>query len=548
MFKWFKEKIEKNKQEKEYLKEIEKNKREEEENRLREIRIKREQEKQQRLQEEKKERERKFLQQKRELEEKKKKEQIELDNMLSEEMKNNYKGIYKMWGNISHGINFSIQILSKFNKDITEESINDTFLEIYKISKNINDLQAFDNAINDKRMKIIENKLKFAPKYYSGANMSSLQYMEKVLDIYDKIKDTIMVEGASGTLELMTSVINMVTEAETDEFRELTSTSLAIIILYLHIEALIRTIVLFRKEKSLKECEEFYKIQKNLFNEFSLEEMAERLYPIYEQFYVNTFNEKLDIKCLKVLVYMINCKEDNLIGNNFIDTLNNIAIENNDIELQQKLKNLNSYSDIYFIISRFVDFDIINESNLNDTLIIYLEILGEIKDTIKGSEIVSLYFSSIKILDDIKIYTEKKRLLEDKQRYLECNFDKEKKIKNEKLKFDLIYNGIQFEQYLKYLFEKLGYVVETTKTTGDQGADLILNKNNIKTVVQAKFYSNPVGNKAVQEVVSAIKFYKADNGMVVTNNYYTKSAKELAEANEIELWDKDILDEIIMKM
>ena len=63
--------------------------------------------------------------------------------------------------------------------------------------------------------------------------------------------------------------------------------------------------------------------------------------------------------------------------------------------------------------------------------------------------------------------------------------------------------------------------------------------------MQAKFYSTPVGNKAVQEVVASMKIYNASNAMVVTNNYYTNSARELAKANGVSLWDKDILESII---
>jgi len=47
--------------------------------------------------------------------------------------------------------------------------------------------------------------------------------------------------------------------------------------------------------------------------------------------------------------------------------------------------------------------------------------------------------------------------------------------------------------------------------------------------MQAKYYTNPVGNKAIQEVVAAIPFYGANKGMVATNSPFTKSAIALAE-------------------
>jgi hypothetical protein len=60
--------------------------------------------------------------------------------------------------------------------------------------------------------------------------------------------------------------------------------------------------------------------------------------------------------------------------------------------------------------------------------------------------------------------------------------------------------GYEFEYHVAKVFEKIGYVSHVTKASGDQGADVFISEGNKKIVVQAKFYSNPVGNKAVQEV------------------------------------------------
>ena len=45
------------------------------------------------------------------------------------------------------------------------------------------------------------------------------------------------------------------------------------------------------------------------------------------------------------------------------------------------------------------------------------------------------------------------------------------------------------------------------------------------------------------EVVGGAKIYNATLCYVVTNNYFTKSAKELAAANNVILWDRDKLIE-----
>lgn len=121
---------------------------------------------------------------------------------------------------------------------------------------------------------------------------------------------------------------------------------------------------------------------------------------------------------------------------------------------------------------------------------------------------------------------------------MESNSNLSKKITIDDI--DLM-EGEEFERFLRKLFSKMGYNAEITKKTGDQGADLIIEKYGGKTVVQAKRYSNSVSNSSVQEIIGAKEYYNATEAMVVTNNYFTKSAKELAKANNVSLWNRDKL-------
>lgn len=109
-------------------------------------------------------------------------------------------------------------------------------------------------------------------------------------------------------------------------------------------------------------------------------------------------------------------------------------------------------------------------------------------------------------------------------------------------------DGHQFEDYLKELFAILGYQVIRTKLSGDQGADLIIDKDNIKTVVQAKKYSGAVSNSAIQEIVAAKAHYSASMAMVVTTGRFTKSAFELAKSNNVDLWDIDKLNNVVSEI
>ena len=101
----------------------------------------------------------------------------------------------------------------------------------------------------------------------------------------------------------------------------------------------------------------------------------------------------------------------------------------------------------------------------------------------------------------------------------------------------------QFESFVAELFVGFGYKAETTKLSGDQGIDVVAKKGNQILAIQAKHYNQAVGNHAIMEVVGGAKFYNATICYVVTNNYFTKSAKELAAANNVILWDRDKLIE-----
>lgn len=91
-------------------------------------------------------------------------------------------------------------------------------------------------------------------------------------------------------------------------------------------------------------------------------------------------------------------------------------------------------------------------------------------------------------------------------------------------------SGQDYERFVSRILVNNGWETEITKGSGDQGADIIGIYRNRRFVVQCKFYSGSVGNKAVQEVYAAKSYYRADCAVVVSNTNYTKSASELAES------------------
>ena len=107
--------------------------------------------------------------------------------------------------------------------------------------------------------------------------------------------------------------------------------------------------------------------------------------------------------------------------------------------------------------------------------------------------------------------------------------------------------GIEFEEVCAEIFRGNGFKVTATKSTGDQGADLVLEGRNERAVVQTKRYKGKVGNWAVQEVLAAKGFYAAQRALVVTNSNYSNSARELAAANGVELFDRSDLAKMLLR-
>ena len=98
-------------------------------------------------------------------------------------------------------------------------------------------------------------------------------------------------------------------------------------------------------------------------------------------------------------------------------------------------------------------------------------------------------------------------------------------------------SGTDFEHYMAEVFRDQGYEVELTPQSGDQGVDLLLKKQGLRTAVQLKRYQGAVGNKAVQEIHSGVGYYDADGGWVITTSTYTRGARQLADKLGIRLID-----------
>ena len=111
----------------------------------------------------------------------------------------------------------------------------------------------------------------------------------------------------------------------------------------------------------------------------------------------------------------------------------------------------------------------------------------------------------------------------------------------EVMELDKITDPIEYEHAVCEVFTNCCWNAQVTKASGDQGVDVIAELNSVRVAVQCKLYSSPVGNGAVQEVFAAKSHYDCQLAMVVTNNSYTTSAKQLASTCGVELLHHDAL-------
>ena len=101
--------------------------------------------------------------------------------------------------------------------------------------------------------------------------------------------------------------------------------------------------------------------------------------------------------------------------------------------------------------------------------------------------------------------------------------------------------GHDFEYWCAGLLRHIGFQgVTVTQGSGDQGVDILAQKDGIRYAIQCKRYSSNLGNTPVQEVHAGKMMYNCQIGAVMTNRYFTDGAKQLAAATGVLLWDRDI--------
>lgn len=99
-------------------------------------------------------------------------------------------------------------------------------------------------------------------------------------------------------------------------------------------------------------------------------------------------------------------------------------------------------------------------------------------------------------------------------------------------------DGPEFEAYVALLLKDNGFKhVAMTKGSGDQGVDILAERNGKTYAIQCKNYEGAVGNFAVQEAYTGAQFYGCDTAAVICPGEFTRGAKELAQSTGVLLWD-----------
>lgn len=106
-------------------------------------------------------------------------------------------------------------------------------------------------------------------------------------------------------------------------------------------------------------------------------------------------------------------------------------------------------------------------------------------------------------------------------------------------------DGLEFEYYVADLLYRQGYRNVLLTEQFDYGVDIVAEKDGIRWGIQAKRYSGLVKAAAVRQVVTGLRLYGCDRGMVITNSTFSRVARQLAEGNDCVLIDRYDLHEMI---
>jgi len=107
----------------------------------------------------------------------------------------------------------------------------------------------------------------------------------------------------------------------------------------------------------------------------------------------------------------------------------------------------------------------------------------------------------------------------------------------------------EFELFVAELFRRMGYEIRLTSYSRDYGADLLAKKDDRKLIVEIKKYppDHLVSYEEVRSTLGAIPHFQAQKAVFITTSSFTKEAEKFAYDKPIELWDFNVLKQLVKK-
>ena len=96
-------------------------------------------------------------------------------------------------------------------------------------------------------------------------------------------------------------------------------------------------------------------------------------------------------------------------------------------------------------------------------------------------------------------------------------------------------SGPEFERELGTLYKALGYIVQLTPTSGDQGIDLILQRDGKTSVVQCKSHKQPIGPAIARELYGSMVAFGADDAILACTGGFTRGVQDFVRGKPITL-------------
>jgi restriction endonuclease Mrr len=153
------------------------------------------------------------------------------------------------------------------------------------------------------------------------------------------------------------------------------------------------------------------------------------------------------------------------------------------------------------------------------------------------------YSSPTKYLADKERLTRRR----EQDHFLAKSYKQRQKISVFKKKLTSIDNllklsPIDFERWVRHhVFEKEGWVVSETRTTGDGGIDLVLNRKGERSIAQCKRFKQIVGEPPMRDFYGTMMSEGVSRGYFVTTGLFSLPALKFAGNKPIELIDRRVL-------